>query len=282
MRRADVRIGISGWNYAPWRGAFYPPGLPHRAELAYAAGVFKAIEINSTFYRLQRPDIFARWFEHTPDDFVFAVKGPRFITHIKRLRDVSAPLANFLASGLLRLGHKLGPILWQLPPNLRFDRDVLADFLARLPRDTAAAAHIARQHDDRLGGIPWLRAQVDQPVRHALEIRHESFLTRDFIDLLREHEVALVCADSVAWPLVMDVTTDLVYCRLHGARELYRSGYDAAAIDLWARRRKPGPKAASPPTAGSWRRPTGRRARARSSSSSTIPTSCRHPMMPRP
>ena len=238
MRRADVRIGISGWNYPPWRGKFYPEGLPHRSELAYASSVFKTIEVNSTFYRLQTPTTFARWFEQTPDDFVFAVKAPRFITHVKRLREISAPLANFFASGVLRLEHKLGPILWQLPPSFRFDADLLADFLKQLPRDTAAAVHAARKHDDKLRTEPWLKTPREQPIRHALEIRHESFLVSDFITLLREHDVALVCADSVDWPLVMDVTSKFIYCRLHGSKELYRSAYDAEAIDLWARRVK--------------------------------------------
>ncbi|QEN85284.1 DUF72 domain-containing protein [Labrys sp. KNU-23] len=238
MHRGDVRIGISGWNYPPWRGDFYPQGLRHTDELAYASGLLETIEVNSTFYRLQTPTTFARWFDQTPDDFVFAVKAPRFITHVKRLRQFSAPLANFLASGVLRLGHKLGPILWQLPPSFRFDEGLLADFLKQLPRDTAAAVHAARKHDDRLRTEPWLKTPSERPMRHALEIRHESFLVSDFITLLRKNDVALVCADSVDWPLVMDATSDFIYCRLHGSRELYRSAYNAKAIDLWARRAK--------------------------------------------
>ncbi|MDT3379694.1 DUF72 domain-containing protein [Labrys neptuniae] len=238
MRHADIRIGISGWAYPPWRGDFYPEGLPHRDELAYASTMFRTIEVNSTFYRLQSPATFGRWFDQTPEDFTFAVKGPRFITHVKRLRDSSAPLANFFASGVLRLGHKLGPILWQLPPNFRFDADLLADFLRRLPRNTTSALRIARQHDDKLRTEPWLKTAGEQPMRHALEIRHQSFLVGDFITLLREADVALVCADSVDWPLVMDATSDFTYCRLHGSKQLYRSAYGAKAIDLWAKRAK--------------------------------------------
>ncbi|MBP0581248.1 DUF72 domain-containing protein [Labrys sp. LIt4] len=247
MGQGNIRIGISGWNYAPWRGDFYPEGLPHREELAHASRVFRTIEVNSTFYRLQTPPTYGRWFDQTPEDFVFAVKGPRFITHVKRLRDISAPLANFLASGLLRLGHKLGPILWQLPPNFRFDRDLLAAFLKQLPRDTDAALHAARKHDDKLRVEPWLKAPARQPIRHALEIRHESFLVDDFITLLRDADVALVCADSVEWPLAMDATSSFTYCRLHGSTELYRSAYGAKALDLWARRAKAWAQGRKPP-----------------------------------
>src|SRR5690349_1355949 len=135
----DIRIGISGWTYAPWRGKFYPEGLPHARELAFASRAFNSIEINGTFYSLQRPESFARWFDATPEGFLFAVKGPRFITHMKRLKDVETPLANFLASGVLRLGPKLGPILWQLPERQRFELRRLEDFFALLPRDTEAA-----------------------------------------------------------------------------------------------------------------------------------------------
>ena len=124
---ADLRIGISGWRYAPWRGAFYPPGLPQTRELEYAAGRLNSIEINGSFYALQRPESYRRWAEQTPDDFVFSLKGPRFITHMKKLADVETPLANFFASGPLALGPKLGPVLWQLPPTLGFDADRMTE-----------------------------------------------------------------------------------------------------------------------------------------------------------
>src|SRR6201987_1551004 len=140
----DIRIGISGWRYKGWRGVFYPEDLPQKRELEYASRIFRSIEINGTFYSLQRPESFARWAEATPEDFVFAVKGPRYITHMRRLLEPRAPLANFLASGVLRLGPKLGPVLWQLPPSFRFDKARLEAFFALLPRDTAAAARLAR------------------------------------------------------------------------------------------------------------------------------------------
>jgi uncharacterized protein YecE (DUF72 family) len=231
-----IRIGISGWTYPPWRGVFYPEGLPQRRELDYASRQFGSIEINGTFYALQRPSDFARWHDETPAGFVFAVKGGRFITHMKKLRDVETPLANFFASGVLRLGAKLGPILWQLAPRFRFDEERLAAFFALLPRDTTAAAGLARRHDSRLAGRAWTEAGARRPLRHALEIRHESFRTPRFVDLLRRHGIALVFADTVAWPYFEDVTADFVYCRLHGSEELYVSGYSEAALAGWAAR----------------------------------------------
>jgi len=231
-----IRIGISGWVYAPWRGVFYPQGLPRKRELEYAARQFRSIEINGTFYGMQRPDAFASWAAQTPDDFVFAVKAPRFITHIRRLQEAETPLANFIASGLLRLGPKLGPILWQFPPNFRFDPERIEAFLRLLPHDTKAAARLGLRHDDRLKAPAWLKIDAERKLRHAFEIRHESFRSRAFIDLLRHYDVALVCADTVEWPRLMDVTADFVYCRLHGSEELYASGYDDKALDDWARR----------------------------------------------
>ncbi len=232
----EIRIGISGWTYAPWRGVFYPKRLAQTRELEYAAQQFRSIEINGTFYGMLRPDAFATWARQVPEDFVFALKGPRFITHLRRLRDVETPLANFIASGLLRLGPKLGPILWQLPPNFRFDAERLDAFLKLLPHDTVAAARLGRKHDSRLKASAWLKADAERPMRHAFEIRHESFRDRAFIDLLRRHDVALVCADSVEWPRLMDITADFVYCRLHGSQQLYASGYDDAALGDWAQR----------------------------------------------
>ena len=232
-----IRIGISGWTYPPWRGgAFYPKGLRQHGELAYAASRFSSIEINGTFYGLQRPDSFVHWGEQVPPDFVFSVKAPRFITHIRRLRDVQTPVANFLASGLLRLGAHLGPILWQLPPTLPFDANSLADFLAILPHDTQSAAVLAKNHDARLKGRAWCETDAHRPLRHALEVRHDSFRDRSFIDLLRQFNVALVCADTPEWPRLADVTADFLYLRLHGAEQLYASGYTDAALDEWAGR----------------------------------------------
>jgi uncharacterized protein YecE (DUF72 family) len=235
-KTGTIRIGISGWTYAPWRGVFYPKGLAGKSELAYASRQFPSIEINGTFYGLQKPDVFARWRDETPDGFVFSVKGSRYITHLKRLRDIETPLANFLASGLMRLGPKLGPILWQFPPGLTFDADLFANFLAMLPENTDAAADIAKRHDERLDGRAWTKSETTQPMRHALEIRHDSFRAPEFIELLRKHKVGLVVADTVEWPLLMDVTADFIYCRLHGSEQLYVSGYSGEALDRWARR----------------------------------------------
>jgi uncharacterized protein YecE (DUF72 family) len=231
-----VRIGISGWTYKPWRGVFYPADLPHKSELAYAAKIFCSIEINGTFYSLQRPESFAAWTAATPESFVFAVKGSRFITHMRRLKDIRVPLANFFASGILRLGPKLGPILWQFPPNFRFDSKRLEAFFKMLPHDTESAAAVARRHDKRVSGRSWMRIDRRRPLRHAMEIRHASFATPEFIELLRAYDVALVCADAVEWPRWMDLTSDFVYCRLHGSEELYASGYDDKALDEWADR----------------------------------------------
>ena len=232
----DIRIGISGWRYKGWRGVFNPKDLPQKRELEYASRVFRSIEINGTFYSLQRPEFFERWAAETPDNFVFAVKGPRFITHMKKLRDAEVPLANFLASGIFRLGNKLGPILWQLPPNLGFDQARLEAFFRLLTRDTQHAADIAQLHDKWLDDRVELRPEVNVPMRHALEIRHDSFRCKAFIELLRAYNVALVVADTVDWPRLMDVTADFVYCRLHGSKVLYASGYGPKALDTWARR----------------------------------------------
>jgi uncharacterized protein YecE (DUF72 family) len=232
----EVRIGISGWRYKGWRGVFYPNDLPQRRELEYAAGIFGSVEINGTFYSLQRPESFARWADATPDDFVFAVKGSRYITHMLRLTNVRRPLANFFASGVLRLGPKLGPILWQFPPQFRFNREKIEAFFESLPRDTSAAAALARRHDKRVSGRSWLRTDKNRRLRYAMEIRHPSFVCAEFVNLLRRHDVALVCADAVSWPRLMDLTADFVYCRLHGSKQLYASGYDAESLDEWAAR----------------------------------------------
>ena len=230
-----VRIGISGWTYKPWRGAFYPEGLPQKRELTYAAETFSSIEINGTFYGLQRPESFAAWYDATPDDFLFAIKGSRYITHMRRLRDIEVPLANFLASGILKLRDKLGPILWQFPPRMKYEPSRFEDFLAILPRDTEEAARLSRRHDGRLDGRAYTQADRRRPLRHAFEIRHESFRCAEFIEQLRRHGAGLVVGDTVEWPLLMDLTAGFVYCRLHGSEELYVSGYDDAALDRWAR-----------------------------------------------
>jgi uncharacterized protein YecE (DUF72 family) len=236
-RRSRIRIGTSGWVYPPWRGTFYPAGLPRRAELEYLSRRVNSVEINSSFYSLQRPASYQRWAAHTPDDFVFAVKGGRFITHVKKLREVQVPLANFFASGVLALGAKLGPVLWQLPPSLPFEPQRLDGFLRLLPRSTAEAAALAQQHDERLADQVWTSTDADRRLRHALEVRHSSFGDPALVDLLRAHGVALVVADTAGtFPYLEDVTADFVYIRLHGDTALYANGYSDAALDTWAER----------------------------------------------
>lgn len=237
MTDVDVRIGISGWRYPPWRGVFYPRGLPQRRELEYASRRLRTVELNGSFYSLQRPESYLAWAAAVPPDFLFAVKGGRFITHMKRLRDVAAPLANFFASGPLALGPLLGPVLWQLPERLAFEPEVVEAFLARLPRSTAEAAALAAQHDERLDGRAWTTTDADRPLRHALEVRHPGFVDPRFTALARAYGVAVVVADTAGkWPLLLEPTARLVYVRLHGDTELYVSGYDPPALTLWADR----------------------------------------------
>jgi uncharacterized protein YecE (DUF72 family) len=231
-----VRVGISGWTYPPWRGVFFPEKLSQKRELEFAASIFRTIEINGTFYSLQRPSSYQSWADRTPEDFVFSVKAPRYITHMRRLRDVETPLANFFASGILKLGAKLGPILWQLPPSFKYSPEIINDFLRRLPRTTEEAVDLGKQHDRMVDGKSFLETDRIRPLRHAMEIRHASFVIPEFITTLRKYKVALVCADSVEWPRLMDVTSDFVYCRLHGSKELYASGYSKKAIEEWAKR----------------------------------------------
>lgn len=232
-----IRIGISGWRYAGWRGVFYPEGLAHRRELEYASRRFPSIEINGTFYSLQRPEFFQEWYEATPPGFTFAIKGSRFISHMKRLKDVEKPLANFLASGLFNLREKTGPFLWQFPPQFRFDAARLEAFFEMLPRDSEAALALARRRDARVKGRCRLAIDCHRELRHAIEIRHESFLDPAFVKLARKHRIGLVVADTAGkWPFVEDVTADFVYIRLHGDKVLYASGYSDRALDLWADR----------------------------------------------
>lgn len=236
-RTGRFRVGISGWRYPPWRGTFYPKDLPQRRELEYASSHVNSIEINGSFYALQSPKSFAAWYEATPENFVFSVKGGRFITHIRRLKEVKGPLANFFASGVLCLREKLGPILWQLPPSLPYDLERLEAFFKLLPRDTRAAAKLARQHDAKTTGRAAMKVDAVRPLRHALEVRHHSFQCVEFVELLREHDIALVVADTAGkWPFMEDVTADFMYVRLHGDEKLYVSGYTPEALKLWQRK----------------------------------------------
>ncbi|NII12232.1 DUF72 domain-containing protein [Oleiagrimonas sp. C23AA] len=244
---ARIRIGISGWRYQPWRGVFYPDDLPQRRELAYASRQFACIELNGSFYSLQTPDRYRDWYRSTPSGFVFAVKGPRYITHIRRLREVRTALANFFASGVLALEEKLGPMLWQLPPSLRYDEDLLEAFLKLLPKDTDAAGALAAGHDDHLKTRGLLHSRQRHRLRHALEVRHDSFCDARLIRQLRRHGVALVVADSDGrWPVMHDVTAGFMYLRLHGQGELYAGGYDDQALDAWAKRLRAWHRAGQP------------------------------------
>ena len=235
--KGTIRIGISGWRYAPWRKVFYPKDLPQRRELEFASREFGSIEINGSFYSLQTPQRYAGWYADTPADFQFSVKGPRFITHIRRLREVEKPLANFFASGLFELREKLGPILWQLPPSLRYESELLEDFLRLLPHDTRMAQALARRREARMKGHASLAIDAKRRLRHALEVRHDSFRDERFIAQLRRHKVALVVADTAGkWPHLEDLTSDFVYIRLHGAEELYTSGYTPQALSRWGGR----------------------------------------------
>ncbi len=245
-----IRIGISGWRYEPWRGVFYPRGLQQRRELEYASRALSSIEINGSFYSLQRPEGYAAWYADTPADFVFAVKGSRYITHMLKLRGIERALPNFFASGIFNLREKLGPFLWQFPPNFAFDEERFETFLSSLPRDTQEALAIARRRDERMKGRCRLAIDAVRPLRHAVEIRHASFVDPRFVALLRRHNVALVVADTAGkWPNREDITADFMYLRLHGEKELYSSGYTEDALDRWAERIRAWTSGGEPPDA---------------------------------
>jgi len=232
-----VRIGISGWRYDPWRKVFYPEGLPQRRELEFCGRHFPTVEINGSFYSLQRPEYYEQWYAETPAGFVFSVKGSRYITHMLRLNRIEKPLANFFASGILNLRDKLGPFLWQFPPMFRFRPERLEPFLRLLPRTTEQALALARRRDARMIGRSRLAIDAHRKLRHAIEIRHPSFMTAEFVRLLRKHGVGLVVADTAGkWPKLFHVTADFVYVRLHGDIKIYTSGYSERALASWARR----------------------------------------------
>jgi len=208
-----IRVGIGGWTYEPWRGVFYPKGLPHARELEHASRKLTAIEINSTFYGTQKATSFQRWFAETPDDFVFTLKGPRFATNRRVLAEAGESIERFFGSGVLELRQKLGPVFWQMPPTKQFNPDDFAGFLSLLP------------------------AKLDgRPIRHAVEVRQETFMTPDFIALLRKHAVAPVLVESKKHPMIADVTSDFIYARLQDTSEEIKTGYRPEALDAWAKR----------------------------------------------
>ena len=232
-----VRIGISGWRYEPWRGVFYPEGLAQRRELEFCGQHFSTVEINGSFYSLQRPEYYEAWYRETPPGFLFSMKGSRYITHLLRLRNIEKPLANFYASGILNLRDKLGPFLWQFPEIFHYNPERLEAFFALLPRNTEEALRLARRRDARMTGRSRLAIDARRPLRHAIEIRHPSFMNGEFVSLLKRHDIGLVVADTAGkWPQMFHVTSGFVYVRLHGDVKIYTSGYSSRALAAWARR----------------------------------------------
>lgn len=230
-----IRIGVSGWSYKSWEKSFFPPDIPKRRHLEYLTGRFNTVEVNASFYRLQKASTYRNWRAISPPGFVFAVKGSRFITHNLKMKEAAGALANFLASGMLALGPKLGPLLWQLPETLRFNPERIASFFELLPRTTRAAAELAAQHDARVPD-PFVEPGRNRRLRHAIEVRHESFYTPEFVDLARARGVAIVFSDAPAWPLLEEVTADFIYARLHGSTQMYASRYTDQELDWWAER----------------------------------------------
>ena len=235
---APIRVGTSGWIYDHWKERFYPRGLSSKRWLTYLAERLPTVEVNGTFYSLTRPSACEAWRAAVPEGFLFALKGSRYITHMLKLRSFRAPLANFFASGILKLGSAIGPILWQLPPQLPFDRARADDFLSALPEDVRGAERWARRHDERTTGRAALTAPDgrDRPLRYALEIRHESWLSDEALDLLSRRDVALVAADTAGkHPLSLERTSrSMAYVRLHGARRLYEGAYTGDELRSWA------------------------------------------------
>jgi uncharacterized protein YecE (DUF72 family) len=229
-------IGISGYDYKGWRGTFYPPDLPRHHWLAFASRIFNSVELNGTFYSLKSPAVFERWTSEVPDDgFVFAIKGGRFITHNLKLRNCDRALGNFFASGILALGEKTGPFLWQLPATYSFDAERMDSFMRSLPHDSTDGEGVARQHDHRLKRGALVDSAARVRYRHAFEVRHPSYFCEEFYDILRSHRNAFVIADSAGkFAYDEQVTSDFVYVRLHGSSALYASDYTDEELQGWA------------------------------------------------
>lgn len=235
---AKPYIGISGWSFPGWRKVFYPEDLVQKKELYYASRKVNSIEINGTFYALQRPKSFESWYEQTPKSFLFSIKAPQFMTHVLRLKEIEEPLANFLASGLLCLKEKLGPILWQFPPFVTLKDDRFEKFIKMLPRDTKAFSKMAKQHGEKVEGRAYTKTTGSWPIRYAFEFRHKSFLNKDFTDFLKAHNVAFVCAHAGGKdiPYLEEPTADFVYIRLHGEGKEYKKGYPLPELKKWERK----------------------------------------------
>ncbi|MBX3020101.1 MAG: DUF72 domain-containing protein [Bdellovibrionales bacterium] len=234
---SKIYVGMSGWTFEGWRGGFYPKGLAQKKELEYASRQVTSIEINGTFYALQKPATFERWYDETPKNFVFSIKAPKYITHVRRLKEVEEPLANFYASGLLCLKEKMGPVLWQFPPTVMLKDDRFERFLELLPYDAKSAARLAKQHGAKVEGRSYTKVSGDIPIRHAFEFRNPSFCKPEFISLLRKYGVAVVFAHSgLKSPYMEDVTADFVYARMHGQEGPYKNGYPKESITWLADR----------------------------------------------
>jgi uncharacterized protein YecE (DUF72 family) len=215
IKKSGIRVGIGGWNFEPWRGVFYPEGLTQKRELEYASQALTSIEVNGTFYGSQSPATFAKWRDETPDDFIFSLKAPRYATNRRVLAEAGDSIERFFASGVLELQHKLGPINWQFAPTKQFDPDDFENFLKLLP------------------------AKVEgQAIRHALEVRHESFADAAFVKLVRKYKAAIVMAGDSKYPQIADVTAPFVYARIMGTTEKQKNGYSQAALDRWTERAK--------------------------------------------
>lgn len=223
-RDARIKIGIGGWNFPPWRDNFYPKGLPQRRELEYASRHLATIEINSTFYRAQTPRVYAKWRDETPPGFVFSLKAPRQVAEVRKLAGAGALMRGFVFGGLAEFGDKLGAIVWQFPPSRAFERDDFAAFLDLLPRELNGRA-----------------------LRHALEVRNESFLCAEFLELAQAHRAACVFTDSTEYPNFADLTGDFVYARLMRSRESERDGYPVKELDAWAARARAWSEGGEPP-----------------------------------
>ncbi|MDX1581979.1 MAG: DUF72 domain-containing protein [Thermoanaerobaculia bacterium] len=231
-----IRIGVAGWSYDHWgNGTFYPENLPKKQRLEYVGKKFNSAEINGSFYSLLSPKTYENYRRVTPEGFLFAVKGSQFITHSKRLKDVGTPLANFYASGVLRLEEKLGPFLWQFP-DAKWDIERLRTFIDLLPKDTREASRLARRHDQRVEGKASTAADGKRRIRHALEFRNEHFLTDEVVRICRDGGVALVFADSGKWPYLEELTSGFVYVRLHGSPKTYASNYGPKKLEKWEQR----------------------------------------------
>ncbi|WP_084396382.1 DUF72 domain-containing protein [Henriciella aquimarina] len=210
-QHGTIRIGIGGWTYAPWRGAFYPDDLTQKRELEYASTKLSSIEVNGTYYGSQKPASFRKWHDETPDDFVFALKGPRYATNRRVLAEAGESIDRFIDSGIGLLGKKLGPINWQFMATKKFDAEDFEAFLSLLPGEADG-----------------------QTLRHAVEVRHESFCTPEFIDLARKYGAAIITAGDSDYPSIGDQTGDFAYLRLMGTEERYKAGYGPKALDAWA------------------------------------------------